>query len=66
LTPASGRQDHTISPSASAPLVNGTSASIASRLNVRDDREAPLIEAGQRELKPLICPTPQAPPPATK
>jgi hypothetical protein len=31
LTPASRRQDHTISPSASAPLVNGTSASIASR-----------------------------------
>jgi hypothetical protein len=31
LTPASGRQDHTTSPSASAPLVNGTSASIASR-----------------------------------
>jgi hypothetical protein len=31
LTPASGRQDHTTSPSASAPLVNGTSASTASR-----------------------------------
>jgi hypothetical protein len=30
LDSASGRQDHTISPSALAPLVNGTSASIAS------------------------------------
>src|SRR5215210_6077808 len=31
LTPASGRQDHTTSPSASVPFVSGTSASIASR-----------------------------------
>jgi hypothetical protein len=30
LTPASRRQDHTISPSASVPFVNGTSASTAS------------------------------------
>src|ERR1700726_3853653 len=30
LTPASGRQDHTTSPSASVPFVNGTSASTAS------------------------------------
>jgi hypothetical protein len=32
LTPASGRQDHTSSPSASAPFVIGASASTASRL----------------------------------
>src|ERR1700675_908705 len=31
LTPASGRQDHTPSPSASVPFVIGTSASTASR-----------------------------------
>src|SRR6202165_3167364 len=31
LTPASGRQDHTSSPSASAPFVIGASASTASR-----------------------------------
>jgi hypothetical protein len=30
LTPASGRQDHTTSPYASAPFVKGTSASTAS------------------------------------
>jgi hypothetical protein len=42
LTPASRRQDHTILPSASAPFVKGASASIASRSNVRDDRETPL------------------------
>src|SRR5262249_25947445 len=40
LTPASRRQDHTISPSASSALVSRTEASTASR--VRDDREAPL------------------------
>src|SRR6202035_3040360 len=43
LTPASGRQDHTTSPSALVSLVNDTPASTASRLNVRDDREAPLV-----------------------
>jgi hypothetical protein len=32
LTPASGRQDHTSSPSASAPFVKSASASTASRL----------------------------------
>src|SRR5947209_5228161 len=31
LTPASGRQNHTTSPSASAPFVKGTTASTASR-----------------------------------
>jgi hypothetical protein len=42
LTPASGCQDHTSSPSASAPFVKSASASTASRSNVRDDRETPL------------------------
>src|SRR6185437_12047091 len=42
LTPALGRQDHTISPYTSAPFVIGTSASIASRPAFRDDREPPL------------------------
>jgi len=46
LTPASRSQDHTLLPSASAPLVNGTSTSIASRPTFRDDAYAPLVEAG--------------------
>jgi hypothetical protein len=51
LTPASRRQDHTTSPSASVPLVRGTSASTASRSNVRDDRDTPLKWDGMA----LIC-----------
>jgi len=44
LTPASGCQDHTTSPSAQAPpRQRAAIASIASRPNVRDDREAPLL-----------------------
>jgi hypothetical protein len=49
LIPASGCQDHTTSPYASVPFVQrairapDTSASTASRTNVRDDREAPLL-----------------------
>jgi hypothetical protein len=52
LTPASRRQDHTTSPSASAPFVRArclrsrASASIASLPYVRDDRETPLCWAG--------------------
>src|SRR3954452_17980954 len=42
LTPASRRQDHTTSPSASARFVKHATASTASRANVRDDRETPL------------------------
>jgi hypothetical protein len=42
LTPASRRQDHTTSPSALALFVKSAAASIASRTNVRDDRETPL------------------------
>jgi len=44
LTPASRRQDHTTSPSASAPFVKSASASTASHPNVRDDRDTPLVE----------------------
>src|SRR5947207_14413032 len=43
LTPASGRQDHTALPSAAGAFVSCAAASIASRLNVRDDRETPLL-----------------------
>jgi hypothetical protein len=45
LTPASGCQDHTTSPSASARFVSRAKASIASRANTRDDRVAPLLAA---------------------
>jgi hypothetical protein len=49
LAPASGRQDHTTSPSASVPFVKGTSASTASRPAFRDDRERPScrVETGR-------------------
>ena len=47
LTPASRRQDHTTSPSASAPFVKGASASTASRSNVRDDGRRPSDGAGR-------------------
>jgi hypothetical protein len=42
LTPASGCQDHTTSPSALASPVSRAAASIASRPHVRDVRETPL------------------------
>jgi hypothetical protein len=48
LIPASGDQDHTSSPSALATLVSRDYASIASRTNVRDDRETPLVWSGMR------------------
>jgi len=41
--PASGHQDHTALPSASGAFVLSAIASIASRSNVRDGREAPLV-----------------------
>jgi hypothetical protein len=48
LTPASGRQDHTTSPSAKAPFVRARIAHAALRPphpvpNVRDDRDTPLL-----------------------
>src|SRR5258708_24605653 len=42
LTPASGCQDHTTSPSAFVPFVNGTISVHRIPSRVRDDREAPL------------------------
>jgi hypothetical protein len=42
LTPASGRQDHTTSPSASVPFVNGTVRVHRIPSRVRDDRDTPL------------------------
>jgi hypothetical protein len=60
LTPASGRQDHTTSPSASAPFVIGASASTASRLasvtianrpSVRRDGEGYRSDLGLRKTR---------------
>ena len=45
LTPASRRQDHMASPSASVLFVTGSFASTASCTHVRDDRETPLLVA---------------------
>src|SRR5437667_12722570 len=42
LTPASGRQNHTTSPSAPAPFVKGATASTASRPTLMTLRNAPL------------------------
>ncbi len=53
LTPASGRQNHTTSPYASAPFVRAhrarddATASTASRSNVRDDGQRPLSGTGR-------------------
>jgi hypothetical protein len=47
LISASGDRDRTTSPSAAAAFVNCAAASIASRTNVRDDRETPLDWAGR-------------------
>src|SRR5256885_4101440 len=43
LTPASGRQDHTTSPSASAPFVEPCWPRPPHPAHVRDDRETPLV-----------------------
>ena len=56
LTPASGRQDHTTSPSASAPFVKGASASTASRAALMTLRNAPLWLETARVVM-MICPT---------
>jgi len=52
LTPASGRQDHTASPSAlRAPVLRARSVHRIPQLNVRDDsRNAPREEAGHDSL----------------
>ena len=48
LTPASGRQDHTTSPSASTPFVIGASASTASRPASVTIASRPSVGTGQR------------------
>jgi hypothetical protein len=54
LAPALERQNHTISPSATASFVSRRIASIASRLAYRDDREAPLSSKRDEQMKHLI------------
>jgi hypothetical protein len=55
LTPASGRQDHTTSPSASAPLVFARCPRPSHPVpNVRDDRETPLWRDGMARYEPVI------------
>src|ERR1700742_1424036 len=56
LTPASGRQNHTTSPSASVRFVSRTDASTASHRNVRDDRDPPLIRGETGAVKAVIWP----------
>ena len=60
LMPASGHQDHTTSPSASSAFVKALSASTASRTNVRDDREAPLLSRRDGESIKLFLPNREA------
>ena len=57
LTPASGRQDHTILPYAQATLVSRDLCVHRISPHVRDDLEPPLIRRETRGFKPLICPT---------
>jgi hypothetical protein len=54
LTPASRRQDHTSSPSASMPFVIGTSCVHRIPPRVRDDREPPLKWDETAGNKPMI------------
>jgi len=54
LTPASRRQDHTASPSASAPFVIGTSSVHRIPPRVRDDREPPLMWDGTAAISEVI------------
>jgi hypothetical protein len=54
VTPASGRQDHTTSPSVSMPFVKGISTSIASRSAFVTIASRPSVWSGTRLLMPLI------------
>jgi hypothetical protein len=54
LTPASRRQDHTSSPSASAPFVIGTVSVHRIPPRVRDDREPPLKWDGTARISEVI------------
>jgi hypothetical protein len=51
LTPASRRQDHTTSPSASVPFVSSTIGVHRIPPYVRDDRETPLRGTGWRDYR---------------
>ena len=55
LTPASGRQDHTTSPSASGALVRNTVRVHRIPLRVRDDARRPSVWAGWRGVLEVIC-----------
>jgi hypothetical protein len=57
LTPASGRQDHTASPSARVTLVSRNFRVHRIPPRVRDDREPPLSSGETGGAKALICPT---------
>jgi hypothetical protein len=57
LTPASGCQDHTASPSARVTLVSRNFRVHRIPPRVRDDREPPLSSGETRGAKALICPT---------
>jgi hypothetical protein len=57
LTPASGRQDHTASPSATAAFVIRRHRVHRIPPHVRDDREPPLSSGETGGARALICPT---------
>src|ERR1700736_4494586 len=57
LTPASGRQDHTASPSATTAFVICCLRVHRTPPRVRDDRAPPLSSGETREAKTSICPT---------
>src|SRR3979411_467561 len=60
LTPASGCQDHTASPSARVTLVSRNVRVHRIPPRVRDDREPPLSSGETGEVKSVICPTAKA------
>jgi hypothetical protein len=60
LTPASGCQDHTASPSARVALVSRNARVHRIPPHVRDDREPPLSSGETGGAKALICPTAKA------
>jgi hypothetical protein len=60
LTPASGCQDHTASPSATTAFVIRRHCVHRIPPRVRDDREPPLSSGETGEVKSVICPTAKA------
>jgi hypothetical protein len=59
VAPALGRQDHTISPSASRHSSRHAPRPSHPASNVRDDREAPLLWQRDARMIVVICPTTQ-------